>query len=113
LQLAACGEHAGDFYLLLGSLSGTAPALPLGPLDLPLVFDAYTQFTLAFPNSSWLPGSLGQLDPWGRANASLVLLPGSAPSFVGQTAHHAFVVFDQQSLALETVSNPTPVLLAP
>jgi hypothetical protein len=41
------------------------------------------------------------------------LLPGSAPSFVGQTAHHAFVVFDQQSLALETVSNPTPVLLAP
>jgi hypothetical protein len=33
--------------------------------------------------------------------------------FVGQTAHHAFVVLDQQSLALETVSNPVPVLLAP
>ena len=113
LQLAACSEHAGDFYLLLGTLSGTAPVLPLGSLDLPLVPDAYTQFTLAFPNSPLLSASLGQLDPWGRANASLVLPPGSAPSFVGQTAHHAFVVLDQTSLALESVSNPTPVLLAP
>ena len=113
LQLAACPEHAGDFYLLLGSLSGTAPALPLGALDLPLVPDAYTQFTLASPNSPFLPASIGQLDPWGRADTSFRLPPGSAPSFVGQTAHHAFLVFDLANLALESVSNPTPVLLAP
>jgi hypothetical protein len=113
LQLAACSGHAGDFYLLLGSLSGTAPVLPLGPLDLPLVFDAYTQFTLTSPNSLILPASFGQLDAWGRADTSFRLPPGSAPSFVGQTAHHAFLVLDQTTLALETVSNPAPVLLAP
>jgi hypothetical protein len=113
LQLAACSGHAGDFYLLLGSLSGTAPVLPLGPLDLPLVFDAYTQFTLTSPNSLILPASFGQLDAWGRADTSFRLPPGSAPSFVGQTAHHAFVVLDQTTLALENVSNPAPVLLAP
>jgi hypothetical protein len=113
LQLAACSEHAGDFYFLLGSLSGTAPVLPLGPLDLPLVFDAYTQFTLTSPNSLILPASFGQLDAWGRADTSFRLPPGSAPSFVGQTVHHAFVVLDQTTLALETVSNPAPVLLAP
>jgi hypothetical protein len=87
--------------------------LPLGPLDLPLVFDAYTQFTLTSPNSLILPASFGQLDAWGRADTSFRLPPGSAPSFVGQTVHHAFVVLDQTTLALETVSNPAPVLLAP
>ena len=75
--------------------------------------DAYTQFTLASPNSPFLPASIGQLDPWGRADTSFRLPPGSAPSFVGQTAHHAFLVFDLANLALESVSNPTPVLLAP
>lgn len=113
LQLGACVDHAGDFYLLLGSLSGSQPALPLGLVDLPLVFDAYTEFTLAYPNSAFLPNSLGQLDAYGRANAALVLPAGTAQNFVGHTVHHAYLVLDQVTLELETASNPTPLLLAP
>jgi FG-GAP repeat len=113
LQLGACPEHAGDYYLILGSLSGTAPALPLGNAELPLVFDSYTLFGLQSPNSPFLPASLGLLDPSGRANAEFRLPPGSVPNLIGQTAHHAFLVLDQATLDVELASNPTPVLIAP
>lgn len=113
LQLGACPEHAGDFYWILGSVSGTTPALPLGAADLPLVVDAYTLFGLQYPNSPLLPASLGTLDPWGRATTSFTLPPQSVPNLVGATAHHAFVVLDSISLAVELASNPTPVLIAP
>ena len=113
LQLGACQSHAGDFYLILGSISGAEPALPLGSVAVPLVPDFYTQFTLSQPNSALLPASFGQLDPWGRAYASFELPPGSPPSTIGLTVHHAFVVLDQTTLALESASNAVPVTIGP
>jgi hypothetical protein len=113
LQLGACPEHAGDYYLILGSVSGTTPALPLGAAELPLVVDAYTLFGLQYPNSPLLPASLGTLDPWGRASTNFILPPQSVPNFIGSTAHHAYVVLDSATLAIELASNPTPVLIAP
>ena len=113
LQLGACQHHAGDFYLIVGSLSGVEPALPLGNVAVPLVPDIYTQFTLSQPNSALLPTSFGQLDPWGRAYASFELPPGSPPSTIGLTLHHAFVVLDQTTLALEAASNAVPVTIGP
>jgi FG-GAP repeat len=113
LQLGACPEHAGDYYLILGSVSGTTPALPLGAADLPLVVDAYTLFGLQNPNSPLLPASLGTLDSWGRASTSFTLPPQSVPNFIGSTVHHAYLVLDQTTLAVELASNPTPLLIAP
>ncbi|MBI1381682.1 MAG: hypothetical protein GC161_11420 [Planctomycetaceae bacterium] len=113
LQLGACQSHAGDFYLILGSISGAEPALPLGSVAVPLVPDFYTQFTLSQPNSALLPASIGQLDPWGRAYASFELPPASPPSTIGLTVHHAFLVLDQTTLALESASNAVPVTIGP
>ena len=113
LQLGACQSHAGDIYLIVGSISGAEPALPLGSVAVPLVPDFYTQFTLSQPNSALLPASFGQLDPWGRAYASFELPPGSPPSTIGLTVHHAFVVLDQTTLALESASNAVPVTIGP
>jgi hypothetical protein len=113
LQLGACPSHAGDFYLLVGSVSGTDPALPVGPVTVPLVADAYLAYTLANPNCALLPGSLGVLDAWGRAVTSFVLPAGTDPALTGLTAHHAYVVFDSTTFAVELASNPVPVSLAP
>jgi hypothetical protein len=113
LQLGACPEHAGDYYLILGSVSGTTPALPLGAADLPLVVDAYTLFGLQYPNSPLLPASLGTFDPWGRATTSFTLPPQSIPNFIGSTLHHAYLVLDRTTLAIELASNPTPLLIGP
>ncbi len=112
-QLGACQSHAGDFYLILGSLSGAEPALPLGAVSVPLVPDFYTQFTLNQPNSALLPASLGQLDPWGRAYAAFQLPPATPASTIGLTFHHAYLVFDQTTLALESASNAVPVTIGP
>jgi hypothetical protein len=113
LQLGACPEHAGDFYVLLGSLSGTAPALPLGNAVLPLVPDAYFFLTLDQPGAANFPGSIGVLDQYGRAQAAFTLPAGTLPSSAGLTLHHAYVVLDQHTLAIELASNAVPLVLVP
>jgi hypothetical protein len=113
LQLGACPSHAGDFYLLVGSVSGTEPSIPLGPVTVPLVADTYLLYTLANPNSALLPGSLGVLDQWGRAVTSFVLPANTSAALTGLTAHHAYVVLDATTFAVELASNAVPVSLTP
>ena len=113
MQLGACPEHAGDFYLVLGSASGTQPALPLGDALLPLLFDFYLEHTLLQPNSPTLQGSLGVLDAWGRGYATFALPAGAPASAVGLTLHHAYLVIDATTLEVELASNAVPVLLIP
>jgi outer membrane protein assembly factor BamB len=85
---------AGQAYLVLGSLSGTSPGLPLpGGLTLPLVADALTTLWLASPNLPPFSNGLGLLSPSGDARATLTLPSGLSPTLAGLTAHHAFVEF--------------------
>jgi outer membrane protein assembly factor BamB len=85
---------AGQVYLVLGSLSGTSPGLPLpGGLTLPLVADALTTLWLASPNLPPFSNGLGLLSPSGDARATLTLPSGLSPTLAGLTAHHAFVEF--------------------
>lgn len=97
--------NAGKLHLLVGSLSGTQPGTPAGALVLPLNYDAYTALTLSAPNSAFLPGSLGSLDPQGKG-ASALSLPGGLTPPYGLTAHHAVVVIDAANLSVTLVSNP-------
>jgi outer membrane protein assembly factor BamB len=85
---------AGHLYLVLGSLSGTAPGLPLpGGLSLPLVPDALTDLWLLGPNSPPFSGGLGLLDALGDGRARLTP-PGGLPSaLAGLSAAHAFLEF--------------------
>ncbi len=82
-------------YLVLGSVSGTAPGVPIGGGVLPLNFDAYTAQTLLAPNAPPLLASFGLLDAGGAATATFVLGPGTlGPGFAGLEVAHAAVVID-------------------
>ena len=75
---------AGDPYVLLGSVSGTAPGIDLGGgLILPLNDDWFLHCTLSQAGSTVLPGSIGTLDAAGRAEASFVAGPGPLLPLVG------------------------------
>jgi FG-GAP repeat len=101
-------------YWILGSASGTSPGIPLpaGWL-LPLVEDAYLQFTLQTPNSPYLPESLGALSVIGQTQTVFTLPAGTDPALAGIAIHHAFVAFEPLTGLLHAVSNAAPVLLVP
>jgi hypothetical protein len=109
---AGPGE-AGAPYLLLGTLSGTAPGVPVDGQLLPLNIDAYTLHTLQNPGGPPLTGSWGTLDAAGKAAAAFTLTPGQLPSLVGLTAHHAYVNFDLGLPGVSMASNAVAVDFTP
>ena len=108
LTLQAGAERAGDFYVLLGSLSGTTPGTSLLGAELPLVADPYYDLTLFQGGSGLLGGNFGVLDPAGSAQATFSI-PASPFAFelFATPAHHTFLVFDG-TLAPTFVSDPYP-----
>ena len=112
LSLEAGAEHAGKLYWVLGSATGTSPGMELLGAKLPLVHDAYFDFTLKHPNSAALVHTLGMLDaPKGSDVAAIAVAPGLDPLLLGLVLHHAFVVLDGGSIDL--VSNPVSLTLTP
>lgn len=97
--------HAGDNYLLLGSVTGTSPGTPMGNVVLPLNFDAFTNGVLSLVNSPLFQNFFGTLDQAGQAVAtfdSTTLAPIS-PNYVGISLHFAALVWPQgQPFALAT-----------
>jgi hypothetical protein len=114
LLLRAGPSFAGQIYLVLGSLSGTDPGVPIWTLNLPLNPDPYLEITLLSPAAT-LMGSFGVLDSAGCADAVFGLPGGLDPTFAGLVAHHAFVLFDTAAapLTASAVSNPTAVTFLP
>lgn len=110
MELDAGPSHAGETYLILGSISGTSPGLDL-PLDvhLPLIPDSYTNATLAGVGAGPFAGFVGVLDVDGRA-ATTFELPGTlTPSAVGLTLDHAFVTLTLFGVSF--ASNADSILL--
>ena len=111
LQLAADADLALRPYHVLGSFSGTAPGVRLGPqVLLPLNMDAYLLLTALHPTAGWLTRSVGALDHGSRATAVFVLPAGMPASLSGVTLHHAFVLFGD---GVVFASNPVPLMLVP
>jgi len=101
---------AGRLHLLLGSLTGSSPATTVGGIDIPLVVDAYTLFTLANPIAPPLVGALGALDGGGLGSASLSLPPASDPGLAGLTLHYAYIL---PLPTLDFASNAVTINLVP
>ena len=100
-DLSGGAAQSGGTALLLGTLSGTDPGVPLAAgLVLPLNFDAYTQLSLTQPNAPPLAGSLGLLDAQGHAEASFTLPAGQLPGLAGLTAHHAWLALGPAGVTL-------------
>ena len=118
LLLFGSALSANRLYLILGSQSGIAPGIPVGPHVVPLNLDSYFGVLLANPNPGWLPASLGYFSPASVAVATLTVPAGLSPCLVGTSLHHAFVVLDltstgQGSGELVFASNPLGLLFTP
>ena len=90
-------------YLLLGSVSGTSPGLPLDGFVLPLIVDQYMFHTLLSPNQPPLAGSLGLLSAAGDSSATFTVPPQFPPIWVGTTFYHAYVVLEATPTLLRVV----------
>jgi hypothetical protein len=108
---------AVSLYVLLGTISGTAPGVPVGSFTVPLNPDAYLIRTFNFPSTPPLGNSIGIMSPassgGGQASATFSLPPALAPTLVGLTVHHAFVSVDLQTGNVNFVSNAVPLALLP
>ena len=112
LSLDAGVDRAGDLYLVLGSLSGTGPTpIPGTSLELPLTLDAYFDLTLTAGDLQLLFGTLGTLEGAGQAQAQIFLPADTGPALAGQTAHHAYVVLEGDTVDL--VSHAVALALTP
>lgn len=110
LSLDSGASAANRFYIVLGSLTGTSPGIPLGPgLELPTVFDAYWSLTLTQPNQPPLGNSFNLLDGSGQNTMTFTLPPGTNPALSGFTFYHAYVLLDP----IDCTSNAVSLLMLP
>ncbi len=95
LTLRAGAAHAGERFLMLGSLQGDEPGIDVGGFHIPLNADAYFLILLRHPQLGPLEPARGWLDSNGEAQVELRLTrPWHLPRLIGHTFHHAYVVFD-------------------
>lgn len=108
-EIDAGTNHAGEAYLVLGSMSGVTPGFDVAGRNIPLNIDEWLRLTAAFPGSVYLPGTIGFLDGNGRGTAALELPP--LPGMAGLAFDHAVILFDATSIT--RVSRPVPLSLIP
>jgi hypothetical protein len=96
LSLDLGAARAGEYYLVLGSLSGSVPGILLpGGAVLPLNFDSLTGLMLSMPNASGLfTATLGNLDGAGKAGAAVTVPPGALVPLTGRALRFAAAVSD-------------------
>jgi hypothetical protein len=103
LRLQMGAQNAGAGYFVLGSLS-TKPGFSVNGIHIPLNPDLWFNFTLSFPNTPPLFGTLGVLDPRGKQGA-IILLPKGSPNYLlGLSLYHSAILFQNGKPVL--ASNP-------
>ena len=109
-QLNARKENANRNYILLGGVTGTSPGIPLpgGKATLPVNWDLFTSFVLAYINSAIFQDFMGTLDGDGLAAAKLDTL-GPIPGTAGLTMHFAYALDKPWNFT----SNPVSVNVVP
>jgi hypothetical protein len=102
--------HAHRKYLILGSITGTAPGTPL-PGDrvvLPVNWDLFTNIVLQYLNFPMFHNFLGSLDDTGLARATFDTL-GPIENMAGFYMSFAFAL----NAPWDLVSNPINVEILP
>jgi hypothetical protein len=104
------GEENGDRgYLLLGSITGTDPGMPLpgSMATLPLNWDGFTLLVVLYANAPIFKDFMGTLDVQGCGTAQLDL--GPVPGFAGTILYFAFCL----NKPFDYVSNPVGIEILP
>jgi hypothetical protein len=105
-HLNAGAANAHREYILLGSVSGTEPGIPLpGGSVLPLKLDDFTVLTYNLANTPYLAQFKGTLDGSGIAAATLDTHGELPRETVGLTLNFAFTLVNPHDF----VSNATAV----
>lgn len=110
LFLNAGSGYGGRQYFLLGSAGGTAPGILIGPgaTRLPLNWDSFTEFVIAFANTTLFSDFTGALDAEGYGTAKIETDP-LPPDTVGLTLHFAYLLLNPCNPA----SNPIALEIVP
>ena len=113
--LSAGAAKAVQPYLLVGTLSGTMPGLPLDGMTLPINVDVYTVISIMNANVPPFGNTFGTLDVTGGATATFTLPAGTPASLNGNTLHHAYVAIDLggPTPVVSLASNAVPLMLTP
>jgi hypothetical protein len=98
--------EGGRNYAVLGSVTGTNPGIPVGPVVLPLNYDSFMEMVIFKWNTTAFSNFLGDLDASGRAVASLNTLGPVDPSLVGYSLYFAFLLTDPIDTASNAVEIP-------
>ena len=91
LNIDAGTKHAGRYYWMFGSATGTTPGTAVGGVTIPLNVDTWTLAELSLLNTPTFMKFQGRLDAAGRGSAS-INLPQGLPAGLGFTMYHAYVV---------------------
>ena len=111
LQLDAGPTHAGQEFLMLGSLSGTEPGFHQGEWTIPINPDFYTLLLMFEPRQAPISPVHGYLDGSGKATVTFeITRRWNAATLVGHTFNHAFVLLDRHGRIL-FVSNAEPLTI--
>ncbi|MHC4376802.1 MAG: FG-GAP repeat domain-containing protein [Planctomycetota bacterium] len=111
-RLALTSTLGSELYLLLSTVSGTAPGTPVGGVTVPLNLDDITLWSIASANVGPYIDSLGFFEPDGTADAVFTVPAGESSDLAGVELHHAYVVLDSAGV-LTFASNPVPLTLVP
>ena len=112
-DLLAGSAHSDDWYILLGSTSGTTPGFDLLGNNVPLNPDSYFNFVLGNINGAIYQNSFGPLDEAGRGRATLTVPVGLAPGLIGTTVHHAMVTISPGLTDVTSVSDAVSFEIEP
>lgn len=105
-------SHAGEFYLLLGTHSGTAPGIAAGELNLPLNLDEYLLYSLNCPTCPPFKWNFQTVAADGTARVRVTIPPNAlGPAQVGVEFHHAYALAAGPNLTY--MSAPASLLMAP
>ncbi|MHC4943720.1 MAG: SBBP repeat-containing protein, partial [Planctomycetota bacterium] len=109
--LSAGEDQAGRNYLLLGSLSPSAPGMPMpgGKAWLPFQWDGFTDLIWSMANSPVFAGFQNMLNESGKAAAQLDTLGPLPPGCANATLWFAFALNNPWNF----VSNPVEIEIVP
>jgi hypothetical protein len=105
LVLGAGVAHAGELYVVAGSLSGTEPGFDYNGLHIPLNWDQFTSWTMQLAGTPYFADFVGTLDGQGDARATFDTRGPLDISWIGREADFVFVTLPLSGF----VSNPVTV----